>query len=75
MVLSGFDPEKDERDRRLLYEVTGLRLDNDDFRDQTSSEEEGAAEVQGYLELGLPYVDDLQEAEKEYALNRSKSLT
>ena len=26
-LLDGFDPEDDSQDRRMLYEVTGLRLD------------------------------------------------
>ena len=32
-LLDGFDPANDEDDRRLLYEVTGLRLEDSEFRD------------------------------------------
>ena len=36
-ILAGFDPESDKMDRRLLYEITGLRLATDEFRDDDSS--------------------------------------
>ena len=37
-VLDGFDPEKSEPDRRILYEVMGMRLDREEFRDEDSSD-------------------------------------
>ena len=41
MLFKGFDPENDAWDRRLLYEVTGMRLDEQDYRgDDTSSDED-----------------------------------
>ena len=30
-VLNGFDPVYDEQDRRMLFEVTGLRLNKEEF--------------------------------------------
>ena len=36
-VLSGFDPVSDLTDRRLLYEVTGIRLFKEEFNDRDSS--------------------------------------
>ena len=30
-VLNGFDPARNDQDRRILFEVTGMRLDKDDF--------------------------------------------
>ena len=36
-VLNGFDPVSDLTDRRLLYEVTGIRLYKDEFNDYDSS--------------------------------------
>ena len=39
-MLDGFDPEGDVMDRRLLYEVTGLRMYKNEFRDEGSSEGE-----------------------------------
>lgn len=42
ILLKGFDPQSDLWDRRLLYEVTGMRLDDQDYRgDDTSSDEDG----------------------------------
>ena len=38
-VLRDFDPAMNENDRRILFEVTGMRLDKDDFRDGESSNE------------------------------------
>ena len=37
MVLTGFDPVSDQMDRRVLFEVTGIRLYKDEFKDQGSS--------------------------------------
>ena len=38
-LMQGFDPENDPKDERMLYEVTGLRLDQALFRDEDSDEE------------------------------------
>ena len=37
-ILDGFDPENDKMDRRILYEVTGLLLNKDEFFDDDSSD-------------------------------------
>ena len=36
-VLKDFDPEKNKQDRRILFEVTGMRIALDEFRDEESS--------------------------------------
>ena len=36
-VLIGFDPDINPIDRRILYEVTRMRLHEDEFHDQSSS--------------------------------------
>ncbi len=42
-LYEGFVPEEDPWDKRLLYEVTGLRLDDTDYRgDDTSSDEDSS---------------------------------
>ncbi len=33
-------PEQDEIDKRILFEMTGIRLDADDFRNESSEEED-----------------------------------
>ena len=45
-MYAGFDPERSEQDRRILYEVTGMRLYSEEFqeKDSTSSEEENEEE-------------------------------
>ena len=40
-VLDGFDPEASEKDRLILYEVSGLRLYLDEFQDSDSSDSDG----------------------------------
>ena len=37
-LLDGFDPLENNQDRRILYEVTGLRLFENEFRDFDSSD-------------------------------------
>ena len=39
-MLKGFDPVRDALDRRLLYEVTGLELVEDEFKGEDSSDSE-----------------------------------
>ena len=44
-ILKGFDPVNDKQDRCILYEITGMRLQVDEFRDGESSDshsEEGS---------------------------------
>ena len=36
-VLKGFDPVNDSMDRRMLFEVTGIRLYKDEFNEDYSS--------------------------------------
>ena len=36
-MLEGFDPVNDPMDRRVLFEVTGIRLYKDEFKDHDSS--------------------------------------
>ena len=33
------EPELDEYDNRILFEMTGIKLNEDDFRDESSEEE------------------------------------
>ena len=42
-MLQPFDPEQDVNDRRILYEVTSMRLYRDEFLEEASfnSDEEG----------------------------------
>jgi len=40
-LLDGFDPKNDENDRRILFEVTGMRLFNEEFRDDSTSSSNG----------------------------------
>mmetsp|Transcript_22825 Transcript_22825/g.26813 ORF Transcript_22825/g.26813 Transcript_22825/m.26813 type:complete len:143 (-) Transcript_22825:7-435(-) len=46
-VLYGFDPGESMRDRRILYEVTGLKVGDHSFYDQFSSDSEDADTYSG----------------------------
>lgn len=37
--LNGFDPDHNEQDRRLLYEVAGMRINEGEFMDEDLDEE------------------------------------
>ncbi len=37
-LLKNFEPETDLLDRRILYEVTRMRLNEDEFKDEDSSD-------------------------------------
>ena len=39
-VMNGFDPEHDDWDRRLLYEVTGIQLNPGEFRDISDDDDD-----------------------------------
>ena len=41
MLLDGFDPLGSPKDRRILFDTTGIRLDPDDFRGSSSDEDSG----------------------------------
>ena len=39
-LVDSFDPEKDEMDRRILFEVTGLKINSEEhFEGETSDED------------------------------------
>ena len=64
--MNGFDPRTNEKDRRMLYEVAGVRLFPDEFRDDSSSDSDGG----GLDDLDLESeIDDLDLASETYALN------
>ena len=51
-LIKGFGPESNSWDRRFLYEVTGLRLNDSEFRgESTSSSEEEEADGDGDSKL------------------------
>ena len=45
-VLEGFDPVNDSMDRRMLYDVTGIRLYKDEFNDRDSSSSANSGDEQ-----------------------------
>ena len=48
-ILDEFDPVSNAQDRRILYEVTGMRLDKDEFRNEESSGSEDGDEQEELL--------------------------
>ena len=59
-VIDGFNPETNDNDRRLLYEVTGLRLYQDEYIDEDSSASDDESMLpEGYNNPALDYLDDI----------------
>ena len=48
-LIESFEPYEDPIDRRIFFEITGLRLDDHDFRDDSPNEEDDG------LKEGLTY--------------------
>ena len=40
-MIEGFDPLNNEQDRRVLYEITGMSIYRDEFKDGYSSDSQG----------------------------------
>ena len=47
----GFDPENNEQDRRILYEVMGMRLYRDEFYENGSSDSEIEEDDDNMIEI------------------------
>ena len=43
-ILTGFDPSVNEQDRRILFDVTRMRTNEDKFDDETSEESESSGD-------------------------------
>ena len=56
-VLDGFDPANNELDRRILYEVTGMRLRSSEFRDEDSSDSSGDQAIEELLPSDYAFMD------------------
>ena len=76
-LLDGFDPANNQHDRLILYEVTGMRLRRDEFRDQSSSNSENDEFSEEILPIDYAFMERFndeedetgQQAEFSYALN------
>ena len=78
-ILDGFDPNTNEQDRRILYEVTGMQIDINDFKGEESTESEDDEEevdmdkVKGRrasffdIEYAFLHRQAMEEAEQEEA--------
>ena len=66
---NGFNPSENAMDKRLLYEVTGRRLEESDFRgDETSSDEDGDKTGKKYnIDEFTNFMDKLVSDEREPA--------
>ena len=40
-LMENFEPVDDPIDRRIFFEITGLRLQDDDYRDESPNEDDG----------------------------------
>ena len=56
-MLKNFDPVHIEHDRRMLYEVTGMRLYNNEFLDESSSNSEGEDPAEELLPIDYAFME------------------
>ena len=42
--MTGFDPSENEQDRRILYDVTRMRINKAEFDEETSEESESSGD-------------------------------
>ena len=74
-VLSGFDLQNNQQDRRMLFEVTGMRIFRDEFVDADSSDSEGDEEQEELLPSDFAMMDRFIDEDEDdpaaqtYALN------
>ncbi len=59
MLLKNFEPETDLLDRRILYEVTRMRLNEDEFKDEDSSDSSQEPPDDDAHALTSPKVEDV----------------
>ncbi len=68
-MMDGFDPELDMNDRHILYEVTKLKTENDEFNDSDSSAEDLNYSVRSYSEANSSFVSNSETRALMTALN------
>ena len=80
-ILSGFDLGNNEQDRRMLFEVTGMRIFRDEFLEMDSSDSEGDEEQEELLPSDFVmmnrFIDDSsdsQDEKKGYAAAQTYAL-
>ena len=59
MLLKNFEPETDPLDRRIFYEVTRVRLNEDEFREEDSSDSSQEPPDDDTQALTSPKVEDV----------------
>ena len=74
-ILCGIDLENNEQDRRMLFEVTGMRIFRDEFVETDSSDSEGDEEQGELLPSDFAMMDRFIDEDEDdpaaqtYALN------
>ena len=56
-LLEGFDPINNQQDRRILFEVTGMRLHNDEFQGDSSDDSELDETSQELLPIDYAFME------------------
>lgn len=69
--MEGFDPDNNEQDRRMLYEVTGMRLNRDEFLDEDSQDSCGDEDGEELLPSDFVFMDRYDEEENDGNINTS----
>ena len=64
-VLEGFDPINNEMDRLMLFEVTGMRLRNNEFQDDSSSDSENNTASEELLPIDYAFMERFSDEEDD----------
>jgi len=74
-VLDGFDPINNEVDRRMLFEVTGMRLRNSEFQDDSSSDSAANDDDDEVLLIDYAFMERFDDIEDDTGQNSNLTYT
>lgn len=64
-ILDGFDPENSMQDRRMLFEITGMRLRTDEFQELDSSDSGGDDQSEELLPSDFAFMERFLDDDEE----------
>ncbi len=73
-LLNNFEPETDPLDRRIFYEVTRMRLNEDEFRDEDSSDSSQEPPDHDTQALTSPKVEDVPKLNETFSSDEEGSV-
>ena len=74
-MLEGFDPIENEIDRRLLFEVTGMRLRNNEFHGESSSDSQKDEDSEELLPIDYAFMERFDDEEDDTGQQENLTTT